>query len=79
MRCSPGTSPVMAGGLLYVYDPSAGGIAVYLPRSPRPIAHLAGEPGHWNSPVVVDGHVLEPEGNANDHSLTGTLDLFTVG
>jgi PQQ-like domain len=76
---TPGTSPVLAGGLLYIYDPSAGGIDVYLPRSPRPIAHLAGEPGHWNSPVVVDGHVLEPEGNANDHSLTGTLDLFSTG
>jgi hypothetical protein len=76
---TPGTSPVMAGSLLYIYDPSAGGIDVYLPRSPRPIAHLAGEPGHWNSPVVVDGHVLESEGNANDHSLTGTLDLFSLG
>jgi PQQ-like domain len=75
---TPGTSPVLAGGLLYVYDPNAGGIDVYLPRSPRPIAHLAGEPGHWNSPIVVDGHVLEPEGNANDHNSTGTLDLFSV-
>ncbi len=77
-NATPGTSPVMAGGLLYVYDPSVGGIDVYLPRSPRPIAHLAGEPGHWNSPVAIDGHVLEPEGNANDHSLTGTLDLFSI-
>jgi DNA-binding beta-propeller fold protein YncE len=78
-NATPGTSPVLAGGLLYVYDPDAGGIDVYLPRSPRPIAHLAGEPGHWNSPIVVDGHVLEPEGNANDHRQTGTLDLFSVG
>ena len=76
---TPGTSPVLAGGLLYVYDPDAGGIEVYLPRSPHPIAHLAGEPGHWNSPIVLDGHVLEPEGNANDHNSTGTLDLFSVG
>ncbi len=75
---TPGTSPVMAGGLLYVYDPSAGAINVYLPRSPHPIAQLAGKPGHWNSPIVLDGHVLEPEGNANDHSSTGTLDLFSV-
>jgi outer membrane protein assembly factor BamB len=74
-----GTSPVMAGGLLYVYDPSAGGIYVYRPGSPRPIAKLRGAPGHWNSPIVVDGHVVEPEGNANDHTLTGTLDLFSAG
>jgi hypothetical protein len=73
-----GTSPVMAGGLLYVYDPSAGGIYVYRPSSPRAIAKLAGEPGHWNSPIVVDGHVVEPEGNANDHKLTGTLEIFSA-
>lgn len=75
---TPGTSPVLAGGLLYVYDPEAGGISVYEPRSSHPIAHLPGAPGHWNSPIVVDGHVLEPEGNANDHALTGTLDLFSA-
>jgi hypothetical protein len=76
---TPGTSPVMAGGLLYVYDPAAGGIYVYRPGSPRPIARLAGEPGHWNSPIVVDGHVVEPEGDANDHQLTGALEIFSVG
>lgn len=75
---NPGTSPVMAGGLLYVYDPSGGGINVYSPASPRPIAKLAGSPGHWNSPIVVDGHVVEPEGNGNDHALSGSLELFST-
>jgi hypothetical protein len=75
---TPGTSPLLAGGLLYVYDPEGGGIDVYEPRSPHPIAHLPGAPGHWNSPIVVDGHVLEPEGNGNDHATQGTLDLFTA-
>jgi hypothetical protein len=75
---TPGTSPVMAGGLLYVYEPSAGGIYVYRPGAPRPIAKLPGLPGHWNSPIVVDGHVVEPEGDANDHNDTsGTLDVFS--
>lgn len=78
-NANPGTSPVLVGGLLYVYDPSGGGIYVYRPRSGRPIAKLAGTPGHWNSPIVVDGHVVEPEGNANDHQLTGALELFSVG
>ena len=76
---TPGTSPVMAGGLLYVYDPAAGGVYVYEPRSARPIARLPGTPGHWNSPIVVDGHVIEPEGDANEHKLTGTLEIFSVG
>jgi outer membrane protein assembly factor BamB len=75
---TPGTSPVLAGGLVYVYEPDGGGIEVYRPTSSRPIAELPGLPGHWNSPIVVDGHVLESEGDANDHALNGTLDLFSV-
>ncbi|MGH2911033.1 MAG: PQQ-binding-like beta-propeller repeat protein [Solirubrobacteraceae bacterium] len=74
---TPGTNPILAGGLLYVYDPSEGGIEIYLPRSGHPIARLPGQGGHWNSPIVVDGHVVEPEGNANDHLLSGRLDLFS--
>ncbi|HEU0249617.1 MAG TPA: hypothetical protein VFR48_02730, partial [Solirubrobacteraceae bacterium] len=75
---NPGTSPIMAGGLLYVYDPSSGGVYVYKPNSGSTIAKLPGSAGHWNSPIVVDGHVIEPEGDANDHSLNGTLDLFSA-
>ncbi len=74
-----GTSPVLAGGLLYVYEPSGGGIRVYRPGSPRPIADLGGSPGHWNSPIVADGHVVEPEGDANEHSLSGSLEVFSAG
>ncbi len=74
-----GTSPVFVGGLLYVYDPHAGGIDVYSPDSSHPIAKLPGAPGHWNSPIVVDGHIVEPEGDANDHRTSGTLDIFSVG
>ena len=76
-NATPGTSPVMVGGLLYVYDPAAGGIEIYRPNSPHPLAKLAGAPGHWNSPIVVDGHVIEPEGNANDHQLSGALEIFS--
>ncbi|MFI4989995.1 MAG: PQQ-binding-like beta-propeller repeat protein [Solirubrobacterales bacterium] len=75
---TPGTSPVMVGGLLYVYEPDGGGIVIYRPGSPRPVAKLPGSPGHWNSPIVVDGHIVEPEGNANDHTQSGTLELFSV-
>lgn len=74
----PGTSPILAGGLLYVYDQVSGGIEVYRPSSPRPIAKLPGSSGHWNSPIVVDGHVVEPEGDANEHLLSGTLDIFAL-
>jgi len=78
-NANPGTSPVMAGGLLYVYDPAAGGINVYRPSSARALAKLAGSPGHWNSPIVADGHVVEPVGNANDHRQSGSIEIFSVG
>lgn len=73
-----GTSPVMAGGLLYVYDPAAGAVEVYRPASGRPIARLASEPGHWNSPIVVDSHVVVPVGNGNDHRTSGRLEIFSA-
>ena len=78
---TPGTSPVMAGGLLYVYNPAGGGINVYRGSSPHPIATLPGSLGHQNSPIVVDRHVIEPEGNDNEHlfsALSGTLEIFTA-
>ena len=74
-----GTSPVAAGGLLYVYDPGGGGIRVYQPRSGRVLATLPAGSGHWNSPIVADGRVILPEGNANDHSQTGVLDIYARG
>jgi hypothetical protein len=75
---TPGTSPILAGGLLYVYDPDHGGIEVYRPGSPRPIADLPGSSGHWNSPIVVDGHLVEPEGDANEHLQSGSLEIFSA-
>ncbi|HEV3330570.1 MAG TPA: PQQ-binding-like beta-propeller repeat protein [Bryobacteraceae bacterium] len=72
-----GTSPVVAGGLLYVYDPN-GGLHIYEPKSGTRIAILDCGGGHWNSPIVVDGRVALPEGNANQHATTGLLDIWTA-
>jgi outer membrane protein assembly factor BamB len=75
---APGTSPVVAGGLLYVYDPG-GHLDVYAPKTGKRLASYAVRPGHWNSPIVTDGRVVLPEGNANDHALSGTLDIWHFG
>jgi len=61
---TPGTSPVVAGGLLFTYDP-AGSLHVFEPETGREVATLACGRGHWNSPIVVDGRIILPEGNAN--------------
>jgi outer membrane protein assembly factor BamB len=73
---TPGNSPVLAGGLLYVYDPVGGTVNVYEPTHLRHVASLPAATGHWNSPIVVGGRVILPEGNANDHARSGTLDIF---
>jgi len=73
---TPGTSPVVAGGLLFVFHPAGGGLVVYNPESGHEIARLDAGRGHWNSPIVVDGMIALPEGNANDHATTGTLNIY---
>jgi hypothetical protein len=73
---TPGTSPVVAGGLLYVYDETNGGVVVRRPTSEKPLATLPAGTGHWNSPIVVGGRVIEPVGNGFTHATSGQLDIF---
>jgi outer membrane protein assembly factor BamB len=72
-----GTSPVIAGGLLYVYDPG-GSLRVYEPATGRQIAALNSGGGHWNSPIVVDGRIALPEGDANRHQTAGVLNIWRL-
>jgi hypothetical protein len=53
-----------------------GGLNVYVPSTGRSVARLATGTGHWNSPIVVDGRVALPEGDANAHRTTGVLDIW---
>ena len=72
-----GTSPVIAGGLLWVYDPG-GGLRVYQPAAGKLVTTLACGGGHWNSPIATDGRIALPEGDANSHSTSGWLDIWHV-
>lgn len=72
-----GTSPVVAGGLLYVYDP-AGSLDVYVPTSGKRLVSLPAGRGHWSSPIATDGRIALPVGDANDHRTTGVLDIWRV-
>jgi hypothetical protein len=69
-----GTSPVLAGNLLYVAG--SGSVRVYVPTSGKQVASLPSGAVHWQSPIVANGHVVVAEGNANDHATTGVLDIF---
>jgi hypothetical protein len=73
----PGSSPVVAGGLLYVYDVVDGGLNVYDARTGRRITTLPAGPGHWNSPAIAGGRIALPEGGSSaDDATHGTLDLY---
>ena len=72
-----GTSPVIAGGLLYIYDPK-GGLRLYEPTTGNQVASLDSGSGHWNSPIVVNGKIALPEGDANHHAASGVLDIWSL-
>jgi outer membrane protein assembly factor BamB len=72
-----GTSPFEADGMLFVYA-RGGGLNVYEAASGKRITTLPCGPGHWNSPIVLQGKIILPEGNANDHATSGVLDIWSV-
>lgn len=72
-----GTSPVVADGMVFVYDPK-GGLYIYDAASGKQLAKLDCGSGHWNSPIVADGMIALPEGNANEHATSGVLDIWRL-
>lgn len=72
-----GTSPVVAGSLLYVANPS-GGIDVYVPATGRLVTTLPSGSLHWQSPIVAGGRIALAEGNSNDHATSGVLDIYRL-
>jgi outer membrane protein assembly factor BamB len=77
-RGAAGTSPVEAGGLLYVYEPDGRGIVVYKPTSGKVVATLPAGGGHWQSPIVTDGRVIVGEGDGNEDRTSGVVDIYRV-
>jgi hypothetical protein len=74
---SAGTSPVLAGGLLYVYDELAGTLRILRPVTGASYATLPAGPGHWSSPIVVGGRVILPVGGSTgDAARTGTVFVY---
>jgi hypothetical protein len=71
-----GTSPVVAGGLLYVYNLGQGQLDIRNPLNGRLYRALPANQGHWNSPIVIGGRIVLPEGNDNAHPTTGTIDIY---
>lgn len=73
---TPGTSPVVAGGLLYVYDELQGRLLVRRPDSGAVLRSLPVAGGHWNSPIVVGGRIILPTGSYHDAVGSSTLEIY---
>jgi outer membrane protein assembly factor BamB len=74
-----GTSPVVADGLLYVYDPG-GHLRIYEAVTGKLLTTLDASGGHWNSPIVVDGMIALPQGGARrGGSGGGVLSIWRGG
>jgi outer membrane protein assembly factor BamB len=75
---TPGTTPVVAGGLLYIYDMNDGGLYVRNPASGHVIAKLPSGSGHWSSPIVVAGKIALGEGGSSaNNGTTGALNIYS--
>lgn len=72
-----GSSPFEADGMLFVYAP-AGGLNIYDAASGKFLITLPCGAGHWNSPIVLQGRIILPEGNANAHAASGVLDIWSL-
>ena len=72
-----GTSPVLAGGLLYAYNPN-GGLNVFNPATGAVVGHLPAGSGHWESPIVTDGRIALAEGDANAHRTSAVLNIYRL-
>ena len=70
-----GTTPVIVGDRVLVFDPDDGVLRILAVRSGRVLTTLRAAPGHWNSPIVGAG-VIVPTGDANAHETSGTLYLY---
>jgi outer membrane protein assembly factor BamB len=73
-----GTSPVVAGGLLYMNNAANQTLDVYVPKTGKLLASLPTGYGHWNTPIVTDGRIALGEGDANDQLSSGALNIYSL-
>jgi outer membrane protein assembly factor BamB len=73
---TPGTSPVIAGGLLYIYNELDGQLDIRQPLSSTVLRALPVADGHWDSPIVVGGRIVLPTGSYHDNTSSSTIYIY---
>jgi hypothetical protein len=72
-----GSSPIVAGGLLYVYDIDSGNLNIREPTTGQLLASLPAGGGHWSSPIVIGGRVVLPVGGSSaDDAESGIVNIY---
>ncbi len=73
----PGSSPLVAGGLLYVYDIGSGVLDIREPTTGQLLASLPAGGGHWSSPIVLGGRIVLPVGGSPaDDATSGIVNIY---
>lgn len=73
----PGSSPLVAGGLLYVYDIESGVLDIREPTTGALLASLPAGDGHWSSPIVIGGRIVLPVGGSPaDDATHGIVNIY---
>jgi outer membrane protein assembly factor BamB len=73
----PGSSPLVAGGLLYVYDIASGALDIREPTTGQLLASLPAGGGHWSSPIVIGGRIVLPVGGSTaDDATHGIVNIY---
>ena len=72
-----GSSPLVAGGLLYVYDIGPGVLDIREPTTGQLLASLPAGSGHWSSPIVLGGRIVLPVGGSPaDDATSGIVNIY---
>ena len=70
---------MLAGGLLYVYDPQGGTLLrLQARRAGELLDTLPAAGGHWNSPIVIGGRIVLPVGDYHNDSSSGRLYVWRL-
>ncbi len=74
---TPGTSPILAGGLLYVYDEQHDArLVIRAPGNGHVLRSLPAGGGHWNSPIAVGGRIVLPTGTYHSSASSSVIDIW---
>lgn len=75
-NATDGTSPVLSGGLLFVYNEQDGALIIRNAVNGAQLRSLPVPSGHWNSPIVAGGRIILPTGSYHESRASSTIAIY---